>query len=65
MDLDLSPEQELLRDTVRGLCARYADLAVVRRMEDDRSATRPSCGRSSATSACSACASPRSSAGRP
>jgi len=36
MDLDLSPEQELLRDTVRSLCARYADLAVVRQMEDDQ-----------------------------
>ncbi len=35
MDLDLSPEQELLRDTVRSLCARHADLGVVRQMEDD------------------------------
>jgi alkylation response protein AidB-like acyl-CoA dehydrogenase len=35
MDLDLSNEQELLRDTVRSLCARYADPAVVRQMEDD------------------------------
>jgi alkylation response protein AidB-like acyl-CoA dehydrogenase len=35
MDLDLSAEQELLRETVRGVCARHADLAVVRQMEDD------------------------------
>ena len=35
MDLDLSPEQDLLRDTVRGLCARHTDLTVVRQMEDD------------------------------
>ena len=35
MDLDLTPEQELLRDTVRGMCAKHASLDVVRRMEDD------------------------------
>jgi alkylation response protein AidB-like acyl-CoA dehydrogenase len=35
MDLDFSPEQELLRDTVRGLCARHAGTDVVRAMEDD------------------------------
>jgi len=35
MDLDLSPEQELLAETVRGVCARYADLTVVRELEDD------------------------------
>jgi len=35
MDLDFSDEQELLRDMVRGLCAEYAPLAVVRAMEDD------------------------------
>ena len=35
MDLDLTPEQELLRDTVRGVCAKYAGLDVVREMEDD------------------------------
>jgi alkylation response protein AidB-like acyl-CoA dehydrogenase len=35
MDLDLTPEQELLRDTVRGLCARHAGLDVVRQLEDD------------------------------
>ncbi len=35
MDLDLTPEQELLRETVHGLCARHADHSVVRRMEDD------------------------------
>src|ERR1700730_8338679 len=35
MDLDLSPEQDLLRDMVRGVCSRHADLTVVRQMEDD------------------------------
>src|SRR3989442_5378407 len=35
MDLDLNDEQELLRDTVRGLCQRHAGLDVVRAMEDD------------------------------
>lgn len=35
MDLDLSEEQELLRETVRGLCQRHAGLDVVRAMEDD------------------------------
>jgi alkylation response protein AidB-like acyl-CoA dehydrogenase len=35
MDLDLSEEQELLRDTVRGLCQRHAGVDVVRAMEDD------------------------------
>ena len=35
MDLELTPEQELLRETVRGVCGRYASLAVVREMEDD------------------------------
>jgi alkylation response protein AidB-like acyl-CoA dehydrogenase len=35
MDLDFTPEQDLLRETVAGLCARHADLDVVRRLEDD------------------------------
>jgi alkylation response protein AidB-like acyl-CoA dehydrogenase len=35
VDLDLTEEQELLRDTVRGLCARHAGLDVVRSLEDD------------------------------
>jgi alkylation response protein AidB-like acyl-CoA dehydrogenase len=35
MDLELTDEQELLRDTVRGLCQRHAGLDVVRAMEDD------------------------------
>ena len=35
MDLDLTPEQELLRDTVRGVCTKHAGLDVVRQMEDD------------------------------
>ena len=35
MDLDFSPEQELLRETVRGLVQRHAGLDVVRELEDD------------------------------
>jgi alkylation response protein AidB-like acyl-CoA dehydrogenase len=35
MDLDFTPEQEMLRETVRGLCARHAGLDVVRQLEDD------------------------------
>jgi alkylation response protein AidB-like acyl-CoA dehydrogenase len=35
MELDFTPEQDLLRDTVRGVCAKYAGLDVVRQMEDD------------------------------
>ncbi|NUU23616.1 MAG: acyl-CoA dehydrogenase family protein, partial [Streptomycetaceae bacterium] len=35
MDLGFSDEQEVLRETVRGLAARHADLSVVRAMEDD------------------------------
>src|SRR5438270_1481613 len=35
MDLDLTSEQELLRESVRGICARHAGLDVVRQLEDD------------------------------
>ena len=35
MDLDFSEEQQVLRDTVRKLCAEYSPVAVVRAMEDD------------------------------
>jgi alkylation response protein AidB-like acyl-CoA dehydrogenase len=35
VDLDFTPEQDLLRETVRGVCARHAGLDVVRQMEDD------------------------------
>ncbi len=35
MDMDLTPEQELLRESVRRVCARYAGLDVVRKMEND------------------------------
>jgi alkylation response protein AidB-like acyl-CoA dehydrogenase len=35
MDLDFTEEQQMLRDTVRGLCARQASIDVVRAMEDD------------------------------
>ena len=35
MDLDFTEEQELLRETVRGLCDRHVPVSVVRTMEDD------------------------------
>lgn len=35
MDLDLTAEQRLLGETVRGLCERHASLEEVRRLEDD------------------------------
>src|SRR5581483_634491 len=35
MDLDFTPEQEALRDMVRGVCTRYAQLDVVRKVEND------------------------------
>ena len=35
MDLDFTPEQEALRDMVRGVCTRHAGLDVVRNLEND------------------------------
>jgi alkylation response protein AidB-like acyl-CoA dehydrogenase len=35
MNLDFSEEQEALREMVRGVCADYAPLEVVRKVEDD------------------------------
>ncbi|MEY2566654.1 MAG: hypothetical protein QOE35_1183 [Actinomycetota bacterium] len=35
MDLDLTPEQDLLRESVRGICTRHSGLDVVRQLEDD------------------------------
>jgi alkylation response protein AidB-like acyl-CoA dehydrogenase len=35
MDLDFTPEQEMLREAVAGVCARYSGLDVVRQMEND------------------------------
>ncbi len=35
LDLDFSPEQEMLRETARDVLARHCPLSVVRRMEDD------------------------------
>jgi alkylation response protein AidB-like acyl-CoA dehydrogenase len=35
MDLDFSPEQKLLRETVRGLCAKHVGLDGIRAFEDD------------------------------
>ncbi|HVX21149.1 MAG TPA: acyl-CoA dehydrogenase family protein [Acidimicrobiales bacterium] len=35
LDLDFSPEQEMLRETVRDVLAKHCPLSVVRQMEDD------------------------------
>src|SRR5262245_15553115 len=35
MDLTFTPEQEMLRDTARGVCEQHSPMAVVRAMEDD------------------------------
>lgn len=35
MDLDFTEEQDMLREMVRGVCEQYANLDVVRAMEDD------------------------------
>jgi alkylation response protein AidB-like acyl-CoA dehydrogenase len=35
MELEFTPEQDLLRDAVRGVCAKHAGLDVVRQMEED------------------------------
>ncbi len=35
LDLQFSPEQEMLRETVRGVCATTSPLSVVRELEDD------------------------------
>jgi len=35
LDLSFSPEQEMLRETVRGVCATNSPLSVVRELEDD------------------------------
>jgi alkylation response protein AidB-like acyl-CoA dehydrogenase len=35
MDLDFTAEQDLLREAVRGVCAKHASLDVVRKMEGD------------------------------
>jgi alkylation response protein AidB-like acyl-CoA dehydrogenase len=35
MDLDFTPEQDMLREAVAGVCARYAGLDVVRAVEND------------------------------
>ena len=35
MDLEFTEEQDLLRETVRGVCARHCGLDVVRSLEDD------------------------------
>lgn len=35
MDLDFTEEQNMLRDTLRGLCEQYCDVAVIRKLEDD------------------------------
>jgi alkylation response protein AidB-like acyl-CoA dehydrogenase len=41
LDLEFSPEQTMLRETVRGVCASTCPLAVVRELEDDPVGYRP------------------------
>ncbi len=41
MDLDLSQEQEMLREMVRGVCAEFAPVDVVRALEDDATGYPP------------------------
>ena len=35
MDLDFTEEHEMLREMVRGVCAEYSPLEVVRELEND------------------------------
>jgi alkylation response protein AidB-like acyl-CoA dehydrogenase len=35
MDLDFTEEQQMLRETVRGVCEKHSSLEIVRRLEDD------------------------------
>ena len=35
LDLEFTPEQDMLRDTVRGVCSSYCPMPVVRQLEDD------------------------------
>ena len=35
LDLEFTPEQQMLRETVRGVCATYCPLSTVRELEDD------------------------------
>lgn len=45
MDLELSPEQQMLRDAVRDLCAKYGDPDHLRALEDDPVGYDPACWR--------------------
>lgn len=41
LDLEFTPEQEMLRETVRGLCETYSPLTVVRELEDSATGYSP------------------------
>jgi alkylation response protein AidB-like acyl-CoA dehydrogenase len=41
MDLDFSEEQQMLREMVRGVCAEYSPLELVRKLEDDPTGYAP------------------------
>ena len=41
MDLDLTQEQEMLREMVRGVCAEFSPVDVVRSLEDDATGYPP------------------------
>ena len=64
LDLEFTPEQDMLRETVRKVCATYSPLSVVRELEDDPSATPPTCGSRWPSSTSSGSCSPRSTAAR-
>lgn len=55
MDLDFSEEQEALRHMVRGVCAEYAPMDVVRALEDDPTGYPRSSGSRWASSGSWAC----------
>jgi hypothetical protein len=63
LDLDFDAEQEMLRDTVRGVCATTARCRWSVSWRTTPSATRSSCGSSWESSTSSGCCSPRSTAG--
>ncbi len=54
MDLDFTPEQDMLREAVAGVCARHCGLDVVRAMEDDPIGYSPGSGSSWRSWDCSA-----------
>ena len=65
LDLDFSPEQQLLATTTRDVLARHCPLEVVRQMEDDPVGYPADLWRQLASSTWSACCCPSRTAARP